>query len=83
MRDTSLEAYDQIQETIGKKQMEVLDTIRILGCPTNLELARYLHWDINQITPRVKELREKNYVTECEKRACGISGNSAMSWRLV
>lgn len=82
MRDTSLEAYDNVQEKIGENQMIVLDVIRKLGAPTNLEIARWLQWDINQVTPRVLELREKNYVVECQKRPCGITGNTAMSWRM-
>ena len=83
MRETSLEAYDDVKENIGKRQMEVLDIIRILGCPTNLEISKYSGMPINHVTPRNKELREKGYVTECEKRPCSVSGKSAMSWRLV
>ncbi len=83
IQDTSRQAYENFQNDIGSRQMDVLNAIRKLGAVTNLEIARYLKWDINQVTPRTLELREKNYVTECEKRACSISGNTAMSWRLV
>ncbi len=82
VRDTSLDAYQSIRPQLGARQQAVYDAIRTLGCPTNTELSRYLRLPINQITPRTNELREKGFVTECEKRTCGVTGRTVWSWRV-
>jgi predicted transcriptional regulator len=83
VRQTSLEAYDDIQPSLGARQEEILNAIKKLGCPTNLEISKYKRIPINQVTPRTKELREMGLVVECEKRECGVSGRTAMTWRAV
>lgn len=82
MRSTSLDTYQQIKLELGDRQKMVLETIRILGCPTNLELSKYLNIPINQITPRTNELVKLGIVTECEKRECSISHRTVYSWRI-
>jgi hypothetical protein len=54
---TSLSAYDTIKPKIGKKQKIVYDAIDELGTASNEQLADYLNWPINTVTPRVCELR--------------------------
>ena len=83
VRDTSLEAYfGEILPTVGTRQKIVYDAIKHLGCPTNLELSKYLFIPINSIVPRVFEVRQKGLVTECEKRECSISHRTVWSWRI-
>lgn len=82
MRSTSLDVYQHIKPELGDRQKMVLETIRILGCPTNLELSKYLNIPINQITPRTNELVKMGKVTECEKRECSISHRTVYSWRI-
>ena len=48
---------------------------------TNTELADDLHWPINTVTPRVKELRGHFLVVEMCKRKCYITGRTAIEWR--
>lgn len=81
IRDTSLEAYHDLD--LGKRQREVLEWIRKLGCPTNNEISQYARIPINCVTPRTKELVDKGLVVECERRACHITGRRAISWRVV
>lgn len=81
MRDTSLLAYLDLE--LGPRQKQVLAIIRALGCPTNLEMSKFLQIPINQITPRTNELVKLGFVKECEKRTCSISGRLAISWRLA
>lgn len=83
MRSTSLDAYQEIKPELGARQQVVLDGIKKLGCPTNLELSKYLYIPINQITPRTNELVKKGLVIECEKRQCSVSGRIAISWRVT
>jgi len=82
IRQTSLEAFDGIQVEIGPRQKLVYDTIKKLGCPTNLEISVYSKIPINQVTPRTNELVKMGLVVECERRPCGISGRTAISWRV-
>ena len=47
---------------ISKRQAQVLKTIFQLGQATNRMIAKKLDWDINRVTGRVSELREKHLV---------------------
>jgi Transglycosylase SLT domain len=49
---------------------------------TNLELARFLEWEINTVTPRVNELVKKGVLEEHCKRECEISGRTATCWQI-
>lgn len=83
MQDTSLDAYFEIQLKVGKMQRIVFEAIAHLGCPTDLEIARYLGFtDPNKVKPRRNELVKKNLVTECTKRNCFVSGRKAITWRV-
>ena len=49
---------------------------------TNLELARFLEWEINTVIPRVNELVKKGVLEEHCKRQCEISGRTATCWQI-
>jgi hypothetical protein len=83
LRDTSLDAYQEIKKGLGKRQQLVYDIIKKLGCPTNLEMSKFSKVPINQITPRTNELVKLGFVTECEKRTCSVSGKTVWSWRVA
>ena len=61
----SIESYKELYKNneISKRQLEVLYCIRELGMATNRMIAKHLNWDINRVTGRVTELRDKNLVT--------------------
>jgi len=82
IKETSLNAYNEIKPELGDRQKMVYNAIRQLGSVTNLELSRYLNIPINQITPRTNELVKIGFVTECEKRECSISHRTVWSWRI-
>ena len=66
MNTKSLESYDQLKEgtTLTKRQLQVLVCIKNeLGQATNRMIAKSLGWDINRVTGRVTELRDKGLVT--------------------
>lgn len=44
---------------IGAKQLKVLEVIRRHGPISAQDIARYLRWNINQVTGRITELREQ------------------------
>jgi DNA-binding MarR family transcriptional regulator len=60
----SIESYKELHKNneISKRQLEVLYCIKKLGQATNRMLAKHLSWDINRVTGRVTELRDKNLV---------------------
>lgn len=85
VQETSLRAYREIQPRLGEKQAEVLKVLRAARDTgfdfTNCELAFVLHWPINTVTPRVKELRDYGYVVLSRKRRCERTGRLAMAWK--
>lgn len=80
--DTSMMAYNELVSSgkLGDKQQEVYNALAHLVEASNGELAKYLHWPINTITPRVYELRSFNLVYEVDKRPCTVSGRKAKIW---
>jgi len=86
MKSTSLDAYQGIKPTLGKRQRAVLDAINYIiytknTFPTNLELSRYMGIPINSITPRTNELQKLGKIFSGGKRLCKVSGNLAGTWR--
>lgn len=78
---TSLEAYARkVHPNLGARQALVLQYLRTAGPHTNAEIGRELNKPINEITPRVHELRKLGLVVEAGKRICGVTGNRAHSW---
>lgn len=83
MRDTSLNAYyNYAKPTLGNRQKVVFEKLMERNNWTNSELAKSLGFGINQITPRVGELRKMELVEEAGKRICGVTGLRVHSWRV-
>lgn len=82
IQQTSLEAYDAIQDKLGKKQNDVLLAINRLNNATNSMIAKYLGWSINRVTPRVFELRQLEFVNEAFRDKCPITNRTAIFWRI-
>ena len=83
VRSTSLNVYrDEVEPTLSARQEAVLSAFSRRENFTNLELARFLEWEINTVTPRVKELRDKGILEEHCKRTCRISGRTASCWQI-
>ena len=65
MNEKSIKSYSELAEDnkLTKRQVQVLQILHSeLGFATNRMIARKLGWDINRVTGRVKELREKGLV---------------------
>ena len=66
VNEKSIESYKNLTEdnTLTKRQAEVLKCLKQeLKQGTNRMIAKKLGWDINRVTGRVTELREKGLVT--------------------
>ena len=86
VRDTSIEAYRYLQDTLGKRQLKVYEAIKRCylnwGASTDREIATYLGWkDPNNVRPRRNELVEMGWVVEAGKRKCKVSGRTVWTWR--
>ncbi len=65
VNEKSIASYQQLLEegTISKRQSQVLHALKEeLGKATNRQLAKHLDWDINRVTGRISELRDKGLV---------------------
>jgi len=80
VRETSLEAFEEIRKNLGERQKQVYEKLKELGMATNKMLSRACYLDINSITPRVFELREKGLVTEAKVDLCPITKRKAIWW---
>jgi len=80
MIDTSIQAYRSVRPFLNDKQIKVLAALRMLNnSATNEEIADYLHWPINTVTPRTGELLQKGMIARGEK-VKGKSGRSAYKY---
>jgi DNA-binding MarR family transcriptional regulator len=82
-QETSGLAYDSVIETVNKKQSQVLAVIEDHPSGmTNQEIAEYLGWPINTVTPRVYELVKKGWVEASGWRK-GKTGRKCLVWAFV
>lgn len=64
IQQTSLLAYKEIRAKVGGKQAKVLEALTQLRVATDKELACFLQWPINCVTPRRNELVKMGQVFE-------------------
>ena len=82
LQDTSLEAYKSIMPELGDMQQDVYYAIAKNPGMSNHDIARYLHIEINRVTPRVKELRDLNLIVFSHYKQDRITQRTVMCWRL-
>ena len=83
--ETSRLAKKEIEKNLGRRQLLVYRLLRKTRQPmTNREISEALQVPINEITPRVFELRtDKGLVELGCLRPCRITGKKARAWKLV
>ena len=81
MRETSLLAYAEALEHLGENQQQVLITMRLLKTANNQMIAEKLGWQINSITPRVKELRDKKLAQVAFTAPDLFTGRKTIYWK--
>jgi predicted ArsR family transcriptional regulator len=83
MQNTSIQAYrNDVAPTLWQRQRAVMEALRNRPEFTNNELAEFLQWPINTVTPRIFELRAKGKVEESSRRQDGVTGRTAIAWRI-
>lgn len=78
VRQTSLLAYVNALENLGQKQFTVLKAIDSLGVCNDKQIADYLNWPINRITPRRLELRKMGLIKEIDVRKDSDTGRKTI-----
>lgn len=79
---TSLPAYKEAQKNINAKQKAVLDTIRQLGVCCDHQIAEYLGWPINTVTPRRGELVDSGHVQIAFRGKDFETGRTVNFWKI-
>lgn len=83
IQPTSLEAYEVIKPTLGYRQTYVYEHIQQHPDCCNHDIAHGIGLEINCITPRVKELRDKGLII-CSGHKIDLSTNRrVMTWRAI
>ena len=77
--ETSKQSYKRLTD-LGARQIEVHRAIGELGTASNREIAKYLSRPVNEITPRVKELREYGFVIEHGKKWDNETRRNVTAW---
>lgn len=83
LTETSLLAYQEALLSLGEHQKEVLKCLRRLGQANNQMIARTLRWQINSVTPRVKELRDKKLVKVAFEGPDLFTGRKTIYWEAI
>ena len=81
MQPTSLEAYDKIVGKLGNRQYAVYNALKSIEPACNKRIAIELDMPINEITPRVNELRYKGMVKEAFK--ADYDGRKVIFWETI
>lgn len=83
VRDTSLESWKQIALKLPAAQQRVIVTIGNAHRPLcDFEIGKILHWPINCVTPRRKELVDRGVLVDTGKRK-SPTGSKAHFWEIA
>ena len=83
VQGTSRDAYYEIKPELGDRQRFVLNFLKTQIRPvTNSEISVQLKVPINQITPRIFELRQKGFVVSHGKKRCSVTGRVCLTWAI-
>ena len=77
------ESYACMKDTIGRRQAQVLAVIRSHYAISNAGISEELNLGINQITPRVKELRELGLVESAGSMIDNHTNRTVTIWKLT
>jgi len=70
MKMTSLLAFEEVIPNLQNREMEVLKIVKKIQPCNNRMIQEHSNRKINEVTPRVKSLRELNIITYVRKDKC-------------
>jgi|TARA_R110000744_G_scaffold346543_2_gene452071 DNA-binding MarR family transcriptional regulator len=80
VQETSFDAFESIQDTLGKRQARVYGILKEQGECSNMDISIKLSMPINQITPRTNELVKMGLVKNSGKKKDSITNRLVMIW---
>lgn len=89
MQETSIQSWKELQESLGKRQMEVYGALKelcqIFGDATDQEVKSHLMKnEPNYVRPRRYELvNDFKLIGFSQKRKCRFSKKTAMAWKVL
>lgn len=82
MRATSIDAYYSIDD-LPTRRRAVFNALKTLTTACNLDVADYLNWSINRVTPRMNELvNDEKLVEEAYRGFCKQTGRRVIFWKI-
>jgi hypothetical protein len=82
VRATSIQAFADIIPELGERQMQVLKGLKSFQPCSNLMLSRFLRLPINQVVPRIYELRKMGIVVIAKKDIDPITQKKVIFWNI-
>lgn len=94
VRDTSIEAYIEVYQTISERERNVLFSIQAYRdlnetWPTAYELYHFMSssgvkgtFDINSVRPVLTHMKDLYLVEFTDKRKCSITGKKVYTWKI-
>jgi hypothetical protein len=80
--ETSLPAYQVAKENINDKQKIVFNTIKKLGVCSDHQIADFLGWAINRVTPRRGELYDTGKIIRAFRGKDFETGRTVSFWKI-
>lgn len=81
IQQTSIEAFQEYMPKLAVRQWMVYATLKQMGEASNTMISKRIGLPINQVTPRIHELREKGVVTLSKKDTCPVTLKTVLFWR--
>lgn len=78
MKQTSIDAYNEIKDSLNQRQRLVYNALRRRGNMTGNELDKYL--EDYSAHKRLSELAKKGVIFEQCVRTCHVSGKNCTEW---
>jgi hypothetical protein len=80
IQSTSKEAYNKIVDDLGQRQRQVYNVLWAIEPACNKSIALKMSMPINEITPRINELRYKGVVEQAFK--ADYDGRKVIFWKI-
>lgn len=80
IQSTSQESYDKIVETLGRRQHQIFSILKQIEPACNKSISIRGGFPINEVTPRINELRYKGVVEQAYK--ADYDGRKVIFWKI-
>lgn len=82
VRQTSLEAFFQTQNTLNRREHQLFTALKEIQPACDRDLARKLDWEIGQVNGRRNALVEKERIVEAYKAKNPVTKRTVIYWKV-